>query len=138
MRPSPPEIHPFVLATKFAPPRPPAALVARDTLLAALDGALGQRLTLVSASAGWGKTTLLSAWASRLPHPVAWLSLDELDDDPARQIDCLQAFPVRLLRPYGRGGSGCGRRVPRRPAPFPRRGGKGWGWGAIPLSTPVR
>ena len=37
---------------------------------------------LLSAGAGFGKTTLLAAWASQYPHPVAWLSLDRLDNDP--------------------------------------------------------
>ena len=41
-------------------------------------------LVLLSASAGSGKTTLLAAWASQYPHPVAWLSLDSLDNDPLR------------------------------------------------------
>lgn len=79
--------------TKLSSPRLPLALVARERLLRDLDAALEHRLTLVSASAGWGKTTLLSAWAStkgrdgredRHPHQVAWVSLDELDNDPTR------------------------------------------------------
>jgi LuxR family maltose regulon positive regulatory protein len=53
-------------------------------LLSQLDEALSHRLTLLAASAGWGKTTLLSAWAARSAFPIAWLSLDELDNDPTR------------------------------------------------------
>src|SRR5258708_17962791 len=53
------------LSGRLAPPRLPTALVERERLLAALDGALATPLTLLSASAGWGKTTLLSAWARR-------------------------------------------------------------------------
>jgi LuxR family transcriptional regulator, maltose regulon positive regulatory protein len=71
-------------ATKFAPPRLPIALVGRDRLLADLDVALSTPLTLLSASAGWGKTTLLAAWARKHPHQIAWLSLDALDKDLAR------------------------------------------------------
>lgn len=73
-----------VLATKLLPPRLPATLVARDRLVAELAHVLAHRLTLVSASTGWGKTTLLSAWVHSIPHAVAWLSLDELDNDPHR------------------------------------------------------
>ena len=53
-------------------------------LALALDEALATPLTLLSASAGWGKTTLLSAWARRHKAQVAWLSLDELDNSPTR------------------------------------------------------
>ncbi|MDQ3248320.1 MAG: hypothetical protein M3Q45_03835 [Chloroflexota bacterium] len=62
----------MLLAVKFAHPRLPAALVARARLLWDLDVACAYRLTLLSAAAGWGKTTLLSAWATEHPHPVAW------------------------------------------------------------------
>lgn len=76
--------------TKFSRPRLPLALMVRERLLRDLDAALEHRLTLLSASAGWGKTTLLSAWSSRAywtprqPHMVAWVSLDDLDNDPTR------------------------------------------------------
>src|SRR5260221_97617 len=74
----------LVLSGRLAPPRLPKALVEREHLLATLDGALATPLTLLSASAGWGKTTLLSAWAGRHTAQVAWLSLDELDNSPTR------------------------------------------------------
>src|SRR5579864_6612549 len=74
----------LVLSGRLAPPRLPTALVERERLLTALDGALATPLTLLSASAGWGKTTLLSAWASRHTAQVAWLSLEELDNTPTR------------------------------------------------------
>jgi len=73
-----------LLSTKLAPPRLPGSLVERERLLSALDGALATPLTLLSATAGWGKTTLLAAWASRQKARVSWLSLDELDNTPAR------------------------------------------------------
>ncbi|GHO68063.1 hypothetical protein KSC_069550 [Ktedonobacter sp. SOSP1-52] len=56
--------------TRLSPPRLPATLVVRERLLSALDTALSHPLTLLSASAGWGKTTLLSAWAHRHPQAV--------------------------------------------------------------------
>ncbi|HET8851583.1 MAG TPA: LuxR C-terminal-related transcriptional regulator, partial [Ktedonobacteraceae bacterium] len=60
------------------------ALVERERLLVALDGALLTPLTLLAAPAGWGKTTLLAAWARRHEAQVAWLSLEELDTSPTR------------------------------------------------------
>ncbi len=73
-----------LLSSKLSPPHLPNALVERERLLSALDEALATPLTLLSASAGWGKTTLLSAWASRRKIQVAWLSLEELDTSPTR------------------------------------------------------
>ena len=74
----------LVLSGRLAPPRLPNALVERERLLSALDEALATPLTLLSAPAGFGKTTLLAAWASRQKTQVAWLSLDELDNSPPR------------------------------------------------------
>jgi LuxR family maltose regulon positive regulatory protein len=73
-----------LLSTKLSAPRLPNSLVQRERLLAELEGALSTPLTLLSASAGWGKTTLLSVWVSLHPHQVAWLSLDSLDNEPFR------------------------------------------------------
>ena len=70
--------------TRLTPPPLPATLVRRERLLTTLETALSHPLTLLSASAGWGKTTLLSAWAQRHHGAVAWLSLEALDNDPAR------------------------------------------------------
>ena len=74
----------MMLSSRLAPPRLPNTLVERERLLTALDEALSTPLTLLSASAGWGKTTLLSVWAHRQKTQVAWLSLDELDNSPTR------------------------------------------------------
>ncbi len=71
-----------LLSTRLVPPQLPSLLVGRDRLLSRLDDAFSHRLTLLSASAGWGKTTLLATWASRCAFPLAWLSLDELDNAP--------------------------------------------------------
>jgi LuxR family transcriptional regulator, maltose regulon positive regulatory protein len=71
-----------LLATKLYVPRVPPGFVARPRLTGPLDEA--GRLILVCAPAGFGKTALLAAWASAGPRPVAWLSLDEGDNDPAR------------------------------------------------------
>jgi ATP/maltotriose-dependent transcriptional regulator MalT len=74
----------LVLSGRLAPPRLPNALVERERLLSALDRALATPLTLLCAPAGFGKTTLLSAWASRHQAQIAWLSLEELDTSPTR------------------------------------------------------
>src|SRR6516164_2362887 len=73
-----------LLATKLHVPRLPPGFVARPRLTARLDEGRAGRTILVCAPAGFGKTALLTAWASSGPGPVAWLSLDEGDNDPAR------------------------------------------------------
>ncbi|TMC36477.1 MAG: hypothetical protein E6J31_14060, partial [Chloroflexi bacterium] len=78
-----------LLSTKLALPRPRPSLVLREPLLARLDEALEYKLTLLSAPAGFGKTTLVSEWIATRgerqdPLPVAWLSLDAGDNDPVR------------------------------------------------------
>src|SRR5262245_10529649 len=73
-----------LLAAKLHVPRPPPGFVPRPRLAGRLDEGLSRRLILVCAPAGSGKTALLAAWASGGRWPVAWLSLDEGDNDPAR------------------------------------------------------
>jgi LuxR family maltose regulon positive regulatory protein len=65
-------------------PRLQQGFVARLRLVEALDEGLSRRLILVCAPAGFGKTALLADWARRGSRPVAWLSLDAGDNDPAR------------------------------------------------------
>jgi LuxR family transcriptional regulator, maltose regulon positive regulatory protein len=83
---SPPEAvgpgRDVLAATKFHVPR--AGFVPRPRLLARLAGEIGRGLTVVCTPAGFGKTTLLGDWARRSRRPVAWLSLDAGDNDPAR------------------------------------------------------
>jgi LuxR family maltose regulon positive regulatory protein len=73
-----------VLATKITIPRTRPDRLARSQLLARLNEELGRALVLVCTPAGFGKTTLLADWATRTTLPVAWLSLDADDNDPAR------------------------------------------------------
>jgi len=73
-----------LLATKLNVPGVRPDLVPRPRLAERLDDGLAQGLALVCAPAGYGKTTLLADWVHRGEHPVAWLSLDADDNDPAR------------------------------------------------------
>ncbi|MBN1922115.1 MAG: tetratricopeptide repeat protein [Anaerolineae bacterium] len=88
-----------ILTTKLYIPRPRPELVARPRLLALLEAGLHRKLTLIAAPAGFGKTTLLSAWATAGTHPCAWLSLDETDNDPARFLTYLVAALNTLPTP---------------------------------------
>jgi ATP/maltotriose-dependent transcriptional regulator MalT len=80
-----------LLATKLFIPTTRQTTVPRPQLAARLDASLSHPLTLVAAPAGFGKTTLVSTWAQRQPTPVAWLSLDEGDNDPVRFLGYLVA-----------------------------------------------
>ena len=73
-----------LLATKLRVPASRPDLVPRPRLTARLDEGLPRGLVLVCAPAGYGKTVLLTDWAQRSRRPVAWLSLDAGDNDPAR------------------------------------------------------
>jgi LuxR family maltose regulon positive regulatory protein len=81
-----------LLKTKlFIPPARPE-LVPRPRLIEHLQAGMDRRLTLVSAPAGCGKTTLLSDWATHIPQKrIAWLSMDESDNDLARFVSYLFA-----------------------------------------------
>jgi LuxR family maltose regulon positive regulatory protein len=78
-----------ILATKLYIPPPRPILVLRPRLIERLNDGLHCKLTLISASAGFGKTTLVSEWIAGCERPVAWLSLDEGDSDPARFLTYL-------------------------------------------------
>jgi LuxR family maltose regulon positive regulatory protein len=74
-----------LLETKLRPPARRPGIVARRDLMDRLDEGEGRRVTLVSAPAGWGKTTLVGDWlAERAPGDAAWVALDVADNDPAR------------------------------------------------------
>jgi LuxR family maltose regulon positive regulatory protein len=73
--------HQVLLRTKFHRPRVLADLIDRPSLKERLDGGWDRALILVAAPAGFGKSTLLSAWLEVCDCPHAWLSLDEHDND---------------------------------------------------------
>jgi LuxR family maltose regulon positive regulatory protein len=64
---------------------------------------LGRKLTLISASAGFGKTTLVSEWIAGCEQPVAWLSLDEGDNDSTRFLTYLVAALQTITANIGEG-----------------------------------
>jgi len=82
-----------ILATKLYIPLPRSNIVPRPRLISRLNDGLtnGSRLTLISASAGFGKTTLVSEWITDCGKPVVWISLDEGDNDSVRFITYLIA-----------------------------------------------
>lgn len=109
---------PFV-RTKLSPPEPLPDMLSRPRLTERLDGALRRRLTLISAPAGYGKTTLLAEWlaermkesqrsggvpdSSFILHPssFAWISLDAADNDLDLFLTYLSAA-LAQLHPEGR------------------------------------
>ncbi len=75
-----------LLETKLYIPRWRPGLVSRPRLIERLNRGIDRKLTLVSAPAGFGKTTLLAEWLAATPateRPAAWVSLDQSDNDPA-------------------------------------------------------
>ncbi len=84
-----------ILCTKLYFPQLRFRRVSRPRLVQQLEQGLKRRLTLVSAPAGYGKTTLMSEWRMTWSdEPVAWLSLDAGDNDPARFL----AYIVAALK----------------------------------------
>jgi LuxR family maltose regulon positive regulatory protein len=75
-----------ILATKLYIPRPRPNVVHRPRLIERLNEGhpSGRKLTLISAPAGYGKTTLLSEWIPQSERCVTWVSLDDGDNDPLR------------------------------------------------------
>lgn len=86
-----------ILTTKVYVPPPRTKVVMRADLIARLNAGVQRKLTLISAPAGFGKTTLVSEWAAQCQQPVAWLSLDEGDSDPTRFLIYLVATLQTML-----------------------------------------
>jgi LuxR family maltose regulon positive regulatory protein len=109
-----------ILATKLYIPAPRSQIVLRPRLVVRLNDGLGRKLTLISAPAGFGKTTLVSEWIVDLRllnadysaspgersisnQKFAWLSLDEGDSDPARFLAYLIAALQTIEKTLGEG-----------------------------------
>lgn len=87
-----------LLATKLHFPQVRPNLVLRPRLVAILEKGLRGPLTLISAPAGSGKTTLMEEWRETASNqiPLAWLSLDSADNEPLRFLIYLTASPNRM------------------------------------------
>jgi LuxR family transcriptional regulator, maltose regulon positive regulatory protein len=94
-----------ILATKLYIPPPQPGVVPRPRLINRLNAglAMGRKLTLISASAGFGKTTMVGEWLAHCGRLVAWLSLDEGDRDPIRSIAYLIAALQTIQAGFGEG-----------------------------------
>ncbi len=87
-----------LLATKLYVPRPRPYLVPRPHLIERLQYGGSRALTLISAPAGFGKTTLLARWLAQTHKPVAWLSLEPEDNDATRFLSYLMLLYRRLIQ----------------------------------------
>ena len=85
-----------LLRTKFYVPPIRSKQIARPRLSDLITGGLDRALILVSAPAGYGKTTLVSSWLKEKEIPSAWLSLDIGDNDPIRFLQYLLAALVPI------------------------------------------
>ena len=91
-----------LLSTKlYIPPFRPE-LVPRPRLIKQLNGTLHRKLTLLSAPAGFGKTTLVSEWIADCKRmepevPVAWLSLDTNDNDIIGAFEMTPCTPAEMI-----------------------------------------
>lgn len=120
-----------VLTTKLYIPPPRPGLVARPRLIEQLNQGSRRKLTVISAPAGFGKTTLLSTWIgqaksipnsnpqiqnpkSKIQNRVSWLSLDSADNDPARFLTYFIAALQQIDPDIGHTARGM-LRTPQRP-----------------------
>ncbi|MDQ0116191.1 LuxR C-terminal-related transcriptional regulator [Paenibacillus harenae] len=92
-----------ILATKLYIPLPRTKAILRPDLIERMNKGLDRKLTLISASAGFGKTTLVSEWAAVCERPVAWLSLDEGDNNPIRFLTYLVTAVQKIAEGIGEG-----------------------------------
>src|SRR5512139_2352685 len=94
-----------ILATKLYIPQARPDVVTRLRLIDRLNKglAMGCKLTLISAAAGFGKTTMMSEWIAGCKMPVAWLSLDEGDGDPVRFLSYMIAALQTIKAGIGEG-----------------------------------
>jgi len=106
-----------ILTTKLFIPPIRLEIVPRPRLNERLDGGMHRKLTLISAPAGFGKTTLVTEWLDNFPEDVkneaqaknkiAWLSLDKRDSAPTRFLTYLVAALQTLAPNIGEGGWAC-------------------------------
>lgn len=92
-----------ILVTKLHIPQQRAELVSRPRLIERMNEGMHHKLTLISAPAGFGKTTLVSEWSAACEQTSIWLSLDEGDNDPVRFLSYLVAALQTIVADIGEG-----------------------------------
>lgn len=92
-----------ILTTKLFPPPLRSKVIFRSHLIERLNEGLHHKLTLISAPAGFGKTTLVSEWLVNCERLATWLSLDEGDNDPARFLAYLVTALQTIAPNIGKG-----------------------------------
>ena len=109
-----------ILAIKLYVPPPRTKVVLRPNLILRLSEGLSasRKLTLISAPAGFGKTTLISEWVATCKRPVAWLSLDKGDNDPTCFLMYLVAAMQTVVPKIGVGVSGILQALQSKPPPI--------------------
>jgi LuxR family maltose regulon positive regulatory protein len=90
-----------LLATKLHIPRSRRDLVPRPRLMERLDNGVRRKLTIVSAPAGYGKTTALTSWIDHSQLKIAWLSIDEADNELDRFLFYIIAALQRVFEGIG-------------------------------------
>lgn len=91
-----------LLATKLYVPHPGPNLIERSPLIERLESGIQSKLTLLSAPAGFGKTTILTQWVAQHELRTAWLSLDKKDTDPTTFVQYLIAALRSVAPDIGR------------------------------------
>lgn len=86
-----------LVEAKFLPPTRRQATIDRPRLVELLMATSGPHVVAITAPPGYGKTTLLAQWLAHEPRPVAWLTVDDLDNDPAVLLSYLAAAFNRIL-----------------------------------------
>ncbi|HEV2931286.1 MAG TPA: hypothetical protein VGW74_21600 [Propionibacteriaceae bacterium] len=104
---------------KFHPPPARLGIVPRTVLVERLLGSDAAPIIGVVAPAGYGKTTLLAQWAERTGRPVAWVAVDQHDNDPVVLLSDLAAGPAVGGRRFGDDRAGCRGPGPRGTAGQP-------------------
>jgi LuxR family maltose regulon positive regulatory protein len=95
-----------LLQTKLYIPPTRTELVFRPRLIEQLNAGWDRKLTVISAPAGFGKTTLVTQWLNSAPCPSTWLSLDEGDNDATRFLTYFVAALRTINADIGKGALG--------------------------------
>ena len=94
-------LNTHILPTKLNRPTVDSNWVLRPRLISRLDKGRKKRVTLISAPAGYGKTTLVVQWFDQIPEHATWLSLDKNDGDPGLFLSYFIAAVRRVFPGFG-------------------------------------